>query len=485
MQFYSFANYTVTLTNGNDLKSEINKALILAAGMGSRLNDEKTPKPLKKLLGVPLLARTILTLEQAGISDFYVVIGYKGEQIKQGIEKFLKGRVAINWIENPDWKLPNGHSVLAAKDHIKENFIMTMSDHLFTPDTINKLRTSYAQKGGDLHLAVDFNPSVHHDIDDATKVEVQEDKIFNIGKKIPKYHAYDTGVFLVTPRLFEALDKAYAEKGKVELSDGVRTLCEEKQAYVVDIEQNLWFDIDLPKEFKIGEKLLLKSLIKPTDGIIAKNLNRHVSLFFSKYLARTCLTPNMVTVLTFFIALYCAYIVTQGGYLNFLIGGILFQLTSILDGCDGELARVKFQSSQYGAWIDTIFDNLSYVLTLLGISIGCYRTESIPDIFHQVGFGALILGLIIFPTFYIYLQLNNRKASLLDVDYGIERMSPLAQKAFKFVYLLGKRDLFALLFMFMAIFGILEYGIFYSAIIFVGLILMITRAFIIAASKKK
>ncbi len=464
------------------MKLTTKNALILAAGKGSRLADSTIPKPLRPLLGIPLLARTILTLKQAGITDFYIVIGFEGQKIRTEIDFFFRSSLNLNWIENKNWELPNGHSVMCASNVIDDNFVLTMSDHLFTKDMVFKLFQNYEQNGGDLHLAVDYSPSSYHDIDDATKVNVKDGKIVDIGKKILSYNAYDTGIFLVTPKLFRVLQNI--NKERIELSDGVRELSSRGSAYAVNIENNLWFDIDLPIEFKIASKLLLKSLIKPTDGIISINFNRHISLFITKLLTPTKVTPNMITIITFIIALIGAILPIWGGYSNFLISGLIFQLTSILDGCDGEIARLKFQSSKTGEWMDTIFDNLSYILSLLGLTIACYLSPNIPDFYHQVGFSAFVLGLIIFPIFYIYLKRNKRKASMLDVDYGTKSMNPINQKIFALLYMLGKRDLFALIFMFFAIFGVFEYAIIYSSALLLGLIFMAIRAYFIAATSK-
>ena len=112
----------------------VTTALILAAGQGSRLNHG--PKPLHTLLGVPLLARTLNTLQKAGIERAYVVIGYKAELVRRGIEQIDSIGIDVVWLLNEEWEQPNGLSVLAAREEIQEPFVLVMADHVFDPDIV-------------------------------------------------------------------------------------------------------------------------------------------------------------------------------------------------------------------------------------------------------------------------------------------------------------------------------------------------------------
>ncbi|MCD6467393.1 MAG: CDP-alcohol phosphatidyltransferase family protein [Methanomicrobia archaeon] len=83
---------------------------------------------------------------------------------------------------------------------------------------------------------------------------------------------------------------------------------------------------------------------KPTDGIISKHINRKVSIRISKILLKTGITPNHVSIITFLIALSAAFMFLRG---NIILGGILTQLTSIIDGVDGEIARMKNMQTKF------------------------------------------------------------------------------------------------------------------------------------------
>jgi phosphatidylglycerophosphate synthase len=122
-----------------------------------------------------------------------------------------------------------------------------------------------------------------------------------------------------------------------------------------------------------AERALLVSLRKPVDGAVAK-FDRYVSLFISRRLMHLPITPNQVTVVAGLIGVACGVIASRGGYWAMLIGALGFQLNSILDGIDGEIARAKLHESRIGQWLDTWADDSSNLAFMVGACIGCYRT---------------------------------------------------------------------------------------------------------------
>ena len=112
---------------------------------------------------------------------------------------------------------------------------------------------------------------------------------------------------------------------------------------------------------------------KPQDGIISRFLNRPISRAVSQLLARTPITANQLTVLLMLLPLAGALLLGRGDYLGFALGAILFQVHSALDGCDGEIARVKYLESEAGAKLDQICDRLSTLLFAIALGLGLTR----------------------------------------------------------------------------------------------------------------
>ncbi len=98
------------------------------------------------------------------------------------------------------------------------------------------------------------------------------------------------------------------------------------------------------------------------------HLNRPVSTRLSARLVATGITPNQITVISFLLSLVGAGFLAAGQYAFGLFGGLLVQLASIIDGCDGEIARLKHLSSARGAWLDTVLDRYADVAIALGVT---------------------------------------------------------------------------------------------------------------------
>lgn len=107
-----------------------------------------------------------------------------------------------------------------------------------------------------------------------------------------------------------------------------------------------------------AENLLLTSLIKATDGMISRGINRKISLRVTQSLLETSLTPNQMTGVAALFGFAAIASVAIGGAAWFIPGAVLLQLQSILDGCDGEISRLKYIRSRLGEWLDQVVDDL-------------------------------------------------------------------------------------------------------------------------------
>ncbi|NVB81249.1 MAG: hypothetical protein HOV81_22830 [Kofleriaceae bacterium] len=122
-----------------------------------------------------------------------------------------------------------------------------------------------------------------------------------------------------------------------------------------------------------AEKRLVWSLRKQAQGIAAYWINRHISLPVTRAIMRTSILPNHVTVFCFLLAVAGGIVIAQGGYLAGVIGMALVNLGSILDGVDGESARLKYRFSNIGAWLDTLADDFGNVAYVTGIAINLHK----------------------------------------------------------------------------------------------------------------
>ncbi len=171
-------------------------------------------------------------------------------------------------------------------------------------------------------------------------------------------------------------------------------------------EQLTWHRIGSETDIPGAERFLLAHLVKKADGIISRNINRKISLSLTRQLMRTKVTPNQVTAVVLLVGILSGPIIVYfGGYWGLVAGGLLYYSSSVLDGCDGELSRLRFQGSPLGAWLDTVVDDtvgLSYILGLYGhlagrealwgsvgaVAVGCYFLTLVPRYYMLAVFQA-------------------------------------------------------------------------------------------------
>jgi len=376
------------------------KCLIIAAGKGSRLQQRGNSKPLIPLLGIPLIERVIRAALEAGADEFYIVIGYQGEQVRDFLAR-LAARLAIRItpLVNDHWDKENGVSVLKARDVLHEPFLLLMADHLFDPDLVRPL-TMLTLGDGEIALLVDGNtrnPLI--DMEDVTRVKVEDGQvehgpmenknIRDIGKGLANFTGFDTGIFLCSPAIFKALEQSQAKDGDTTLSGAVRVLAAEGRAKAIPAD-GFWIDVDDPAAFKKAEQALLARLRdKPNDGPVSRYLNRPISVRISRHLVKFNITPNQISSFSFLCSLLAAALFALGGYHALLLGGVLAQFASIIDGCDGEVARLKCQSSDVGGWFDAVLDRYADAFLLFGLTWHLLAAEANGWIL-LVGFMAII-----------------------------------------------------------------------------------------------
>jgi phosphatidylglycerophosphate synthase len=159
--------------------------------------------------------------------------------------------------------------------------------------------------------------------------------------------------------------------------------------------------VSTPADLVEAEKTIRESSHKDTDAKIAL-FNRRMSLPISVALIPTSLTPNQLSVMLVAIGFYSAWLFSTGQYLAGVVGAFLSLAASVLDGCDGEIARLKYQESALGCWIETFGDYSYYIAIFIGLTIGAVRRTGWEG-FYWVG-GIALAGTLAGFALLIYLR---------------------------------------------------------------------------------
>ena len=176
-----------------------------------------------------------------------------------------------------------------------------------------------------------------------------------------------------------------------------------------------------------------------TDGFVDRYFNRKCSRPLTQLFLKTPITPNAITLLAMFIGLAAAAAFAYGGYAAGIIGALLFQLSSVVDCCDGEVARIKHLESPFGDRLDVLADNVVHIAIVVGIAWAAYREE---------GSIYLVLGLLAATGMLIdlFVMFRDSPANVATESRMNDLLAQLASRDFSvlilFLALLSKPEWF-------------------------------------------
>ena len=230
----------------------IRHALIPAAGRGTRLDRPGTAKPLVDVGGVPLVLRLLRQLERAGVESAVVVVGFRRREIVRALTYPPGLSLALTFVEHAGWRDGLASTLLAARAHLKEPFVLAMADHVFDDTLIARMVNAPPVTNGLLALAERSLETVF-DLSAAVKLRLDGDSVRAAGRDLVNGNAVDAGLFLATPALFDALasvvfpGSANAAPGReVDLSAAVDRLAAAGLVRAVDTAGAAWDDVDTP-----------------------------------------------------------------------------------------------------------------------------------------------------------------------------------------------------------------------------------------------
>lgn len=246
-------------------------ALIIAAGAGSRLRSVADAKPIASIHGMTLIEIGIRQAARAGARRAIVTTGYRADTVEAALPAIsVKAGIPVVPQRVGDWRLPNGHSVMAGASQIDGNYLLLMADHIFADPILPDLLANGAPNDG-VTLAIDRRTEGSLiDPDDATWVDLDDrGRIRAIGKDIASYCAVDCGAFLATPALARAIAEAIADGRPGSLSDGMQRLADQGRAATMDIGESWWIDVDDPRAFVLAQAEVRTRLPRLFDAYAA------------------------------------------------------------------------------------------------------------------------------------------------------------------------------------------------------------------------
>jgi CDP-L-myo-inositol myo-inositolphosphotransferase len=407
-------------------------AVVLAAGRSERLSGVTGggSKALARVGGLALVERAVRTLLAAGIERVMVVVGYQAGLVAAVVNRLAPGRVRAVFAES--WELGNGASLAAAEPFVADEdlFVLVTADHVFGQGAL--LPLLFADRPG---VLVDHMPDAEAWAE-GMRVRVDGEHAVEFSKELGE-PAIDCGAFLLPTRIFDAQRRAQA-RGDASLSAAVTELAWEQPVAAVPLPRGHWWqDVDTPQDLRKAASRLRRSLTKEADGPVSRYLNRPVSTRMSMALAHLPIHPDVVSFAALLLGVLAAGLFASG---RGIAGGIVVQLASILDGVDGEIARLQMRAGPGGALLDGVLDRLADAAIVAGLALWALDAGHDPGLVVAFAVaattGAMLsmatkdriaaLGIPPVPERWIGFLLGGRDARLLIVSIGAVLGQPVA-----------------------------------------------------------
>ncbi|MGB4705047.1 MAG: CDP-alcohol phosphatidyltransferase family protein [Candidatus Saccharicenans sp.] len=347
------------------------KALIILTEHGSQ-----------KLLGLTLLQRIILNANQAGVEEFWLY-SPEPEIVRRTIAALTAERRILE--REIRFKTFSTDKLEAWREESQPEFMIIMRDNLaLDPELLPNLLRAVEKVADDLFMAEIINE----------KNEMAD---------IP-------GLLIV--RLESFLEKwiPLQEKSAFILE---QLLEEPRSIPRLQVQARFALEVTDRKSLKTAEKLLLQTGRKPQDGVIARVINRRISLLLTRHLIKIGVTPNQWSIFTLLVGLSGAVCLALGR--QFMVpGATLFELASIIDGSDGENARLTYRVSKTGGTLDIIGDAVTFVSFFAALPVGLYRTTG--------SLTWIYLGIFTFASMLAFYFLLIRYAREFGIGHNIVRV---------------------------------------------------------------
>ena len=336
-------------------------SVVLAAGRSERLAGVTGggSKALVRVGGPTLIERAVRTLLAAGLERVVVVVGYQAGPVAAVANRVAPGRVRTVFAER--WELGNGASLAAAAPHVGDEdlFVLLTADHVFSEGALAPLLAA-----GRPGVLVDHTPTADA-LAEGTRVRLHEEHVVAFSKELGD-PSIDCGAFLLPPAVFDAQRRAQA-RGDASLAAAVTELANDLPLEAIALPDGCWWqDVDTREDLQRAVSRLRRSLTKQSDGPVSRYLNRPVSTRLSMALAHLPIHPDVVSLGAFLLGLAGALLLARA---DGTVAAALVQLASILDGVDGEIARLQVRASPGGALLDGVLDRLADAAILAGLAV--------------------------------------------------------------------------------------------------------------------
>lgn len=399
-------------------------AIVVAAGTGIENTDLGSYGNIE-FGSLPQIKRLVITAQRAGIQHFTIITEDCDSPLKDLLANDKRIESIITWVNLQE---------TIQFEHIP--YLIIQSNLLTTPQAISSFIEGEIENDQIYILS---------DTSDDPWVKFDQDRVLEITQDGGKA----VGAFIASGEL---LNQNYFDSKS--LYNIVPQMVNEGKAKYRKFMGKYWMRLsDNANPAKEAEDLIFNYVGKTATGWISRNINSKFSLPTSRQLIKTPLTPNMISIGINIIGSLCGIFYALG---HPVIGALFMHTATILDRCDGEVARVKLMETKKGEWVDTISDQFTVFSFLLGVPIGYYLIAGKPIVLILGGINISIFLFFVIWSFYFLTRYTNSGSlvTYFKVDNLVEpQKTSFIRRIIKILRPMGRRNVYSTVFIFIAIFG--------------------------------
>ena len=372
------------------ITSVVDTAILLASSGIFTIGEVKSdggPGALTRVGGLTLFQRAVLTLQRAGISQIWILAGNEEKQLRTMVQADNRIQAALRWLPTREFPPTNPQTweVLAAE--VKGSCLIAGCHTVFSPSLIQSLR----MEGADGRVLIVVGQPGEENNASNPAVAFREDPQPGALGSMVVFHDRNDSDLTQPPPITDQLPVAgdlivlpsrlLGVSGILKSHEANPLRLALEQAAIEGIIQPVsssptqFRDVRGPNGPQLAERSLfqsLQSLKDGWDGWFDRNVNRKFSWVLTRLFLKMGISPNTITLISMLVGLAAAGCIATGLYEWGIIGALLFQLSVIMDCCDGEVARLTFSESRFGKEFDILADNVVHIAIFVGIASGSY-----------------------------------------------------------------------------------------------------------------
>ncbi len=325
----------------------------------------KALAPLTPIVGVTLFQRTLLTLQRAGMRQLIVLSGPEEDQLKQSLLRGPRVTIPVRWMPIREFPVDDARTWEALAAEVRGFCLLSGVGTVFSRSLVEELRR-------------DVRPAQAIVVGPGMGESERRVTTWSLGRS-----ESIADVIVMPASELSAAGQLAADFDSMPVGRWLERAAMDGRVYVLpsgDDNPSRWYQpVQAQADVHKAEGRLYSSLKGEFEGFVDRYFNRKLSRWCTRVFLTMGWSPNAITVLATVIGLLAAAGFAVGSYAAGVAAALLFQLAAVIDCSDGEVARLTFTESPFGAWLDIALDNVVHMAIFGGIAFGAFAKRPATD----------------------------------------------------------------------------------------------------------